>query len=68
MAEVVASVPEETKRIFSIHGIRSRTSSASRISRGEGAPKEEPSLSASCTRRRTSPLQCPRMSGPQLPT
>ena len=44
MAAVVASVPEEQKRIFSTQGIRSRTSSASWISRGEGAPKEEPSF------------------------
>ncbi len=38
IAEVVASVPEETNRIFSTHGIRSRTSPASWSSRGDGAP------------------------------
>ena len=65
MAAVVASVPEEQKRIFSIQGARSRTSSASWISLGEGAPKEEPSRSASCTSRITSGAQWPAMSGPQ---
>ena len=65
---MVASVPEETKRIFSIQGARSRTSSASWISRGDGAPKLEPLRSCSSTSRITSTLACPRMAGPQLPT
>ena len=65
MAAVVASVPEEQKRIFSIQGIRSRTSSAMTISFGLGAPKEEPSRSASRTSRITAGTQWPAMSGPQ---
>ena len=68
MAAVVASVPEEQKRIRSSQGIRSWTSSARAISRGEGAPKEEPSFMASCTARITCGWQWPRMSGPQEST
>ncbi len=68
IAAVVASVPDEQKRIFSTQGIRARTSSASWISRGDGAPKEEPSFIASCTSRITSGWQWPTIIGPQLRT
>jgi hypothetical protein len=68
MAAVVASVPEEQKRILRIQGMRSRTSSPMRISRGLGAPKEAPSRRASCTACITAEWQWPRMSGPHEPT
>jgi hypothetical protein len=68
IAAVVASVPEETKRIFSSHGMRARTSSPIAISRGDGAPNDAPSRSASCTACATAVWQWPRMSGPHEPT
>ena len=41
-ADIVASVPEETSRIFSIDGIMKRTSSPNSTSRAVGAPNVVP--------------------------
>ena len=41
-ADIVASVPEETRRIFSIDGIMKRTSSPNSTSRAVDAPKVVP--------------------------
>ena len=65
---MVASVPELTKRIFSMEGKRRFTASASSTSPGQGAPKEVDRPAASVTARTTSGWACPRIRGPQLHT
>ncbi len=53
-ADMVASVPEETKRIFSSDGIMNRISSPSSTSRAVGAPKVVPLAAAWTTAATTS--------------
>ena len=45
-ADIVASVPDETNRIFSSDGIMKRTSSPSSTSRAVGAPNDVPDAAA----------------------
>ena len=67
-ADIVASVPEETSRIFSIDGIMKRTSSPNSTSRAVGAPKVVPCEAAWMMATTTSGSACPRISGPHEPT
>ena len=66
-ADIAASVPDETNRTFSIDGTAATTASAISISRTVGAPKLEPSSSASATAARTSGWAWPRIIGPHEP-
>ena len=68
MADIVASVPELTKRTFSIAGKASITSSASSASVGVEAPKLVPLRAAWTMASTTSGAAWPRISGPQEPT
>ena len=68
IADMVASVPELTKRTFSIAGKASITSAASSASVGVEAPKLVPFRAASMMASMTSGAAWPRMSGPQEPT
>ena len=65
---MVASVPEDTNRIFSSEGIMNRTSSPSSTSRAVGAPNVVPEAAAWTMAATTSGSAWPRMSGPQEPT
>ena len=67
-ADIVASVPEQTRRIFSIDGIMLRMSSPNSTSRAVGAPKVVPPDAACTIAATTSGSACPRISGPQEPT
>jgi len=66
MALITASVPLETKRIFSTKGTMALMRRARASSRREGAPKVRPSRMASLTASSTSGWAWPRISGPQL--
>jgi len=68
IADAVASVPLEQKRIFSIEGTSAFTFSASTDSRGEGAPNEVPSAVASVMALTMSGWACPASSGPHEQT
>ena len=65
---MVASVPEETKRTFSIEGTWRTTRSASSTSAAQGAPYEVPRCAASTTASTTAGGAWPRIRGPQEPT
>ena len=65
---MVASVPDETARSFSIEGKASTTASAKRTSSSVGAPNVVPEPITSCTASSTSGWAWPRMSGPHDPT
>ncbi len=62
---MTASVPEETKRIFSIQGTMALIFRARASSRRLGAPKVSPSFMDSVTAARMSGWAWPRISGPQ---
>ena len=68
MADMVASVPELTKRTFSTAGKASVTSTARSASVGVEAPKLVPLRAAWTMASITSGTEWPRMSGPQEPT
>ena len=67
-ADIVASVPEETSRIFSIDGIMKRTSSPNSTSRAVGAPNVVPDAAVWMIATSTSGSAWPRISGPHEPT
>ncbi len=67
MADIVASVPDETNRTFAIDGTAATTASAISTSRIVGAPKLVPSASAPATAARTSGWPWPRIIGPHEP-
>ena len=67
IADMVASVPEETKRTRST-GVRATISSASSTSGSVGAPYDVPRATASPTAASTSGCAWPRIIGPQEPT
>ena len=66
-ADIAASVPDETNRTFSIDGTAATTASAISTSRVVGAPKLDPSSSASTTAARTLGCAWPRIIGPHEP-
>ena len=61
-----ASVPELTKRILSILGTISITSSAICVSSAVGIPKEVPRSARDFTAFITGSYACPKIIGPQL--
>ena len=65
---MVASVPEDTKRTFSIEGTSRQTRSASSTSAAQGAPKLVPRAAACCTASTTAGWRGRGSSGPQEPT
>jgi hypothetical protein len=65
---MVASVPEETRRSFSMLGSMAASFSAMTSSISVGAPKLRPRAAASCTALTTSGSAWPRIRGPQEPT
>jgi hypothetical protein len=67
-ADIVASVPEETSRSFSIDGIMNCTISPNSISRCVGAPKLVPDAAVWTIAATTSGSAWPRISGPHEPT
>ena len=67
-ADMVASVPDETRRIFSIDGTMNWTSSPSSASRAVGAPKVVPEAAVWTMAATTSGSAWPRISGPHEPT
>ena len=68
MAAVVASLPELQKRMVSIHGMATRTASASFSSPSWGAPKLVPRFAWAVMASTTAGGAWPRIRGPQLPT
>ncbi len=66
-ADIVASVPDETNRIFSSDGIMNRTSSPSSTSRAVGAPNDVPDAAAWMTAATTSGSAWPKISAPHDP-
>ncbi len=66
-ADIVASVPDETNRTFSIEGTAAATASAISISRTVGAPKLDPSSSDRATAALTLGSAWPRIIGPHEP-
>ena len=67
IADIVASVPDETRRTCST-GVRPAISSARSTSTSVGAPYDVPRASASRTAAITSGCACPSSIGPQEPT
>jgi hypothetical protein len=67
-ADIVASVPDETRRTSSMDGRRRTSVSAIRISASVGAPNDSPCVAASRTARTTSGCAWPTIAGPQEPT
>jgi hypothetical protein len=67
IADMVASVPELTKRTFCMCGKAEITSSARSASAGVEAPKLVPLRAAEITASITAGAACPRISGPQEP-
>ncbi len=67
IADMVASVPELTKRSFSIDGTAEITISASSPSVGVDAPKLAPLAAARCIASTTGGWAWPRIIGPQEP-
>ncbi len=67
-ALIAASVPEETRRTFSIDGTASTISAASSTSASVGAPKVVPSSAAARTTSTVSGSACPNSSGPHEST
>ena len=67
MADMVASVPELTKRTFCMCGKAEITNSARSASAGVDAPKLVPFRAAAITASITVGAACPRMSGPHEP-
>ena len=63
-ALIAASVPEETKRTFSIDGTGLTTRSASSTSALHGAPNDVPAAGRGARPRRPRLRQWPKMSGP----
>ncbi len=61
---MVASVPDDTARTFSIDGTARHSSSAKRTSSSVGAPNDVPDAIVSETASSTSRWAWPRMSGP----
>jgi len=64
MADIVASVPEDTMRTFSIPGTAWTIALASATSTRVGAPYEVPFASCSRTTSSTASGACPRIMGP----
>ena len=62
---MTASVPEDTNRIRSIDGMAARIRSPSSTSRGDVAPRANPSRAASRTASTTAGTAWPRIAGPQ---
>ena len=67
IADIVASVPEDTNRTFST-GVRATISSASSTSGTVGVPYDVPRAAASNTAASTSRCAWPSSIGPQLQT
>src|SRR5579872_3848252 len=67
IADIVASVPELTKRTFCMLGYAPSTSSAKSASDGVDAPKLVPLHAAETIASRTLGSACPRISGPHEP-
>ena len=67
-ADIVASVPDETKRIFSSDGIMNCSSSPSSTSRAVGAPNVVPDAAVCTIAAITSGSAWPSTSGPHDPT
>ena len=65
IADIVASVPEFTKRTISMDGTASTMSLAAVTSISVGAPNDAPQAVASCAALVTSGCACPRINGPQ---
>jgi hypothetical protein len=63
-ADIVASVPEETRRTISSDGTASTMRSASSTSASVGAPYTVPRRSARSTASSTTGWRCPRIIGP----
>ena len=68
MADIVASVPELTRRTFSTLGTISTIFSAIWISSSVGAPKPRLAVDCSRTASTTGANPCPWIMGPQEPT
>jgi hypothetical protein len=66
-ADMVASVPEDTRRMRSRVGKAPRSSSPRATSRSVEAPKVVPASAAERMAATTSGSACPRMSGPHDP-
>ena len=64
IADIVASVPEDTSRTFST-GVRPMISSTSATSPSVGVPYDVPRATAACTAATTSGWACPSSIGPQ---
>jgi hypothetical protein len=64
IALIAASVPDETRRTFSIEGTASAMRSARTTSRSVEAPKLVPSRAASRTASTTAGAAWPRINGP----
>jgi hypothetical protein len=67
-ADIVASVPEETRRTSSIDGSRRHSVSAISISISVGAPNDSPRVAVSLTAATTLGCAWPRTAGPHDPT
>jgi hypothetical protein len=67
-ALIVASVPDDTARTFSIDGTAARTASANSTSSAVGAPKLVPWTSVRLIASRISGWAWPRIIGPHEPT
>ena len=67
-ADIVASVPDDTRRTFSIDGTTKRTSSPNSTSRAVGAPNVVPDAAVWTMATSTSGSAWPRISGPHEPT
>ena len=65
IADMVASVPDDTRRTCSTGSIRATISSASSTSPCPGVPKEVPRATAAWTASVTTGWACPRIIGPQ---
>ena len=65
---MVASVPDDTRRTFSMLGSRPTMRWAMVSSISVGAPNDRPSAAVSCTTLTTSGSAWPRIIGPQEPT
>ena len=63
-ADIVASVPDDTRRTISTEGTRSQIASASSTSRSVGAPYDVPSAAARCTASTMTGWACPAMIAP----
>jgi len=68
IADIVASVPEDTRRTCSTGAIRATISSASATSPSLGVPNDVPRAKAAPAASSTAGCACPRIIGPQEQT